>query len=731
MISVDSELETVQGEITSVLHQHKDSYVVRMRTVEEKNVTVLIGYGILTGPRLYEGESICAKGVYEYSFSHGDQFQCESVRRLPLSEAHLIVQWLAKNKDIQGVGAQTGKKLIATFKNKLVEVLNKGDIEEISTEAEIAPAKILTLVMAWKMYKGEMASVDYLIDLKFPYQLAMNCIGAWGDKVESMLNFNPYYLSAFWGFNKVDSFVCTRWNIENHDHRRVTAFAEDVLLSRYKYAGDTAMTASDLSLKMREGLGLDVTAIPSEQDLITINEHGDYQAAGPFVMEQYVRRRLEAIRDVKCKFKRKFDQKKLAEYESTLPFKLNPKQKDAVKCSVTNPVSIIRGGAGTGKTTVLEAILAQYRGFQRQVILLAPTGKAALRMTEATGYDAKTIAKFISEVLKNEGADTFHGSVVVVDETSMVDLPTIYSLLSKLPNDINLIFVGDERQLAPVGPGLFFHLIVKDKCWIPQVKLNKAERYDSASGIPAVADSILAYKAPNMAPMQKLMKQGCAFREISDAETCFENAAKLYAKLRSLDEDVQLILATRSGVAKLNNLAQHLVNPLNKEKYKTHSIEHANGSRFIAGDKVVYNENDYRKGLTNGALGTVIEVYPEPQLSTVEGVEVTHVMRVRFDDLISDEMYRGAADIYITDDEFSDEKLSLAYAITCHKSQGSQYNSVIIILDSDRLAENSWIYTAITRAKNSCYVLGKETRLIKASTTQSKAAQRLTGFMYE
>ena len=94
-------------------------------------------------------------------------------------------------------------------------------------------------------------------------------------------------------------------------------------------------------------------------------------------------------------------------------------------------------------------------------------------------------------------------------------------------------------------------------------------------------------------------------------------------------------------------------------------------------------------------------------------------------------MYRGAADIYITDDEFSDEKLSLAYAITCHKSQGSQYNSVIIILDSDRLAENSWIYTAITRAKNSCYVLGKETRLIKASTTQSKAAQRLTGFMYE
>lgn len=730
MNDVNSQVEKVKGEVTSVLHQHKDSYVVRIRTNEDVIITVLIGYGILTGPKLYEGESIVAEGIFEYSFSHGDQLQCKSVRRLPLSEAHLIVQWLAKNKEIQGVGAQTGKKLIAAYKNSLVEVLNKGDVEGISKESGIPPAKILTLVMAWKLYKGEIASVEYLIKLHFPYQLAMNCIGAWGEKVESMLNFNPYYLCAFWGFNKVDQFVSERWSVDRHDPRRIAAFVEEILLARYKNSGDTAMSASDLTMKMKEWLDLDVTAIPCVQDLITINSEGNYQATGPFFMEQYVLNRLEAIRDCTCKFKRQFSAEKLSEYEQTLSYDLNPEQRNAVKCSVMNPVSIIRGGAGTGKTTVLEAILAQYRGSQRQVILLAPTGKAALRMKEATGYVAKTIAKFISEVLQSGGADTFHGSIVVVDETSMVDLPTVYNLLSKLPNDINLIFVGDERQLAPVGPGLFFHLIVKPSCWIPQIKLRKTVRQDSSSGIPAVAESILKYEEPSLAPLLKIMKSGCAFREITDVETCFTNASKLYAKLVSQNEDVQLILATRAGVAKLNNLAQMLVNPLPKEKFKSHSIEHRNGSRFISGDKVVYNENDYRKGLTNGALGEVIEVYPEPKFGVVDGVEVLHVMRIRFDDLSSGEMYRGANDIYITDDEFADEKVSLAYAITCHKSQGSQYSSVVIILDSDRLLDNSWIYTAITRAKNTCYILGREARLRKASITESKAVRRLTGLIY-
>ena len=103
MSDVNSQLESVKGEITSILHQHKDSYVVRIRTNEDVIITVLIGYGMLIGPKLYEGESIVAEGIFEYSFSHGDQLQCKSVRRLPLSEAHLIVQWLAKNKEIQGV----------------------------------------------------------------------------------------------------------------------------------------------------------------------------------------------------------------------------------------------------------------------------------------------------------------------------------------------------------------------------------------------------------------------------------------------------------------------------------------------------------------------------------------------------------------------------------------------------------------------------------------------------
>lgn len=732
MIDLGVELETIQGEILSIVHQHKDSYVLRLKMNDDEEVSVLIGFNMLAGPRLYAGESIKASGHFEYSFAHGDQFQCKTVERMPLEQAHLIVQWLSKNKSIEGVGARTGQKLIATFNDKLADVLTEGDVESICREMEnqgmkVAPAKILTLVLAWRQYKGQMSSVNYLIEQKFPYRLAMNCIGAWSDKVQSMLTYNPYYLSAFWSFNKLDPFVLERWELDKLDPRRVTACAEDILLTKYKRTGDTAMKKSELSEKMLKVLGVDVSAIPSDQDCVIKNEQGNYQATGPFFMERYVRDRLKSIQEHRCSFKRKFDPKRLEVYQSTLPFPLNSKQLKAIKSAVTNPVSIIRGGAGTGKTTVLEAILAQYRGSQREIILMAPTGKAALRMNEATGFEAKTIAKFISEVLKSNGAATFHNAVVIVDESSMVDLPAVYSLLSKLPNDINLIFVGDERQLAPVGPGLFFHLIVQEGCAIPQVKLDKTMRQKADSGIPAIADAILDYQVPVIDSLTKLMRSGCAFREIKDSEICLENAAKLYAAIAKNNEEVQLIAATRAGVAKLNNLVQAIVNPLDKEMFHSHSLEHSNKSRFIANDKVVWNENDYRRGLTNGALGTVVEVYPSPRLATVDGVEVLHVMRMRFVDLSKDEEFDGANDVYITEEEFNNEKVSLAYAITCHKSQGSQYSSTVIMLDSQLLSENSWLYTAITRAKNACYVLGKKSRLDKAATSESKASSRLTG----
>jgi len=725
-----SELETIQGEIKSILFQHKDSYVIRLKIDENEIVTILIGYGLLTGPKLYEGESIKAIGIYEYSFTHGDQFRCKTIIRKPISEAHLIIQWLAKSNEVQGVGAQTGKKLNATYKDKLVEILTEGDVEKINRESGISLIKVFALVSAWKRYREEINSVEFLVSFKFPYQLAMNCINAWGNNVELMLKSNPYHLCVFWGFTKVDPFVRDRWSIDKHDPRRITAFAEELLLSYYKSVGATAMTVNDLSLKMMKGLGVSVDALPHEQGRVIINQDGNYQAAGPFVMENYVMTRLAEIRDIKPKLKPCLDPKKLEEYEGLLQFKLNLKQKEAIECTVTNRVSIVRGGAGTGKTTVLKGIIAQYEGFSNLVILLAPTGKAALRMTEATGYHAETIARFISRARDKDCSDKFRGAVVLIDESSMVDLPTIYYLLTKLPNNITLIFVGDERQLAPVGPGLFFHQIVNKECWIPQVVLRETVRQCTTSGIPSVTDSILKYKVPNITPLEKLIKAGCAFREVVDTETCLNNAAKLYARLKQEDEDVQIILATRAGVAKLNNLAQILVNPLPREEFKTSSIEHRSGSRFIAGDKVVYNENNYRKGLTNGAMGTVIEVYVEPQLSTFEGDVVSHVMRVRFDDVANEEMESNVEDIYITAEEFNDEKISLAYAITCHKSQGSQYNTVIVVLDSDRLADNSWIYTAITRAKNTCYILGKETRLIKAVTSKSKAALRLTGLRY-
>ncbi|PFG45754.1 RecD/TraA family predicted helicase [Vibrio sp. ES.051] len=720
------ELEQCEGTVESIPFSHDDSYILRLRLNDNSKISAVIDYGLLLGPPIVVGEHLKLKGEFKYSMQFGDQLYTVEVNRKTInSSSNLVKEWIARDRNIPGVGIASAQKLVSTYGNKLIGILNRQDVEQIMSDTGIHPTKIITLIAAWKKYDQELRTINYLVESSFLMLFPKNVISAWGDNCREILERDPYYLSAFLPFEKLDTFVQTNWNICKNDQRRLVACAEDILYRSYQEGGNTAMSANDLDTKLRQKTKYGIDTITDSQDAFYVHENGLVQSTGAFIMESYVELRLNEIARTRL-FPRTFSEEKLEYYQHYSGFPLHANQINAIKNSVINPVSIIQGGAGTGKTTVIEAIIEQYRDTEREVVLLAPTGKAALRMREATGRNSQTICKFVSETTRFGRTSHYQGAIIIVDESSMIDLPTMYSLLSSIPNNINLIMVGDNRQLPPIGAGLVFQLLVKQN-WIPQAKLTVTQRQKLTAGIPDMAQKILDYEVPEFEPMKKIMFEGVSFKHDSDLQSTITNAAKLYVAIHSrigdsINYDLQLIADTKATVAELNKEVQNMLNPISGDDYVTKAIYQPDKTMFVAGDKVVFNENNYEKNLTNGVVGTVLEVYPQGKFYGVSGEVVKYAIKIKFEDIEDD--------VYLTETEFYTQKISLAYAVTAHKSQGSQFHTTIIVANSTYLVDNSWIYTAITRAKHACYLLGDEEVFRNGIKTETQALKRLTGVAF-
>lgn len=726
--------EIINGTILSILFQHKDSYTLKFKTKSDVQFTVLIDYGQVYGPRLLQGEVLTIEGSFEHSVTYGDQLISKTVKRTSVNEAQLIIPWITHNKYIEGVGVQTRKKLLNSFGGELAEVLNHRDIDTICDDSEISATKILAVISAWKLYKKEISAIRYLTNKKFPYGLAINCMSAWGEKSGKFIDKNPYNLGSFLPFYKLDKFISERWSIDKSDPRRVLACAEAILTDKYHRTGDTADTKKNVFSKMKQRLGFEIKNLPTNQSDILEIEGDLLQAAGPCVMERFVESRLNEIFNHGVASKKHFNKDIFTAYSNKVNFTLNKKQIDAIQCAVDNPISLIIGAANSGKSTVLEALILQLTSNKTDLVLLAPTFNAAVRVSEATNSPAKTICSFISDLKRINGKESYHKIAIIVNEASIIDLPTIYCLLTYLPSDISLILVGDDRQLPPAGAGLFFHKLVS-QIWIPKVRLIEAPKQYGELGIRTITNAILNYQVPDFPPVRKLLKTGCVFRNELDENKNISNAAKLYQMINTNllnieHRNLQIIAGTKAVVQKINIAVQKLVNPIHEDN-NDKKIRVSEDYFFTVQDKIIFNKNDYKRGLTIGSIGTVIDVYPKGQLIAEDGVALKVVLRLRFDDLKNNEKFEGENDVYLTQEEFFEESVSLSYAVTAPKSQGSQYDSVIIVLDSIRLSNNAWIYSAITRTRNSCYIMGNKQLLYKSITTLSQASNRIIGVKYE
>ena len=341
------------------------------------------------------------------------------------------------------------------------------------------------------------------------------------------------------------------------------------------------------------------------------------------------------------------------------------------------------GGAGAGKTTVLKAVLAATEHFLRAVHLMALASRAAVRMTEATGRKASTIAAFLKAA---EAHQTSVGpeALVVVDERSMLDLPTLYRILRAMPPSGRLLLVGDTGQLPPIGFGLTLHSLVQVGA-VPKIELRTIRRQTAASGIPVVAAAVRDGKPSDLSAFNPEVR-GVALIECRP-----EDAA----------EQVVDVVADLGGIAAVQILSPLKAGPsgtiaMNAHFHQIMSAGRPSGGlgRFVAGEPGVFLRNDYRRDLRNGSLGTVRAVEADSSIiSTFDGFE----LRLSGRDL---------------------EDLDHAYAITVYKAQGSGFGTVMVPIVGAKLIDRSLIYTAITRAIDRV-VLVSSTDVLRSAVKKS------------
>lgn len=421
-------------------------------------------------------------------------------------------------------------------------------------------------------------------------------------------------------------------------------------------------------------------------------ELGTFHPTAMLIMEHVIAKRLLKLTGEPTNWHHEHD---LAYHKSMaeLSYPLTTQQAAAVHMAMANSVSCITGGAGTGKTTVLRTVLMAYNQLQFNIKAIALSGRAAMRMHESTGFITSTIARFLKEE-PLEGAQY----LVVIDEASMLDLQTMYRIVTHITPATRLLFVGDPDQLPPIGSGLILADILKSKS-IPNTTLDIVKRQKGSSGIPEYS---LLIKHGQMPP--QLSTGNIYFHDVPApliSDTCVE----LYQHQPGVS---QIIGATyrgkNGGIDELNRRCQEVCNRDGRQL----TFDFYGEQQYLdirENDPVIFTKNDYEAGVQNGTLGRLI---------SVEQTEI------HFGTVLSD------TGQFIQLTQALLDSIRPGYAISLHKAQGSQFRRVIVPIASSKMVDKNWLYTAITRAEVELHLVGNKALLHKVINRQGSVHKRQT-----
>lgn len=691
--------ETVSVNVNSLVFVTADGAIIFSgRDTEGQRVRVVAANSALPRPPVV-GEIWTVDGSYRNHPKYGRQLYATRASYTP-PLGRLIVGYLADHPDFAGIGEAKAQALYEAFGNQLTSVLDAGDVGALQTILTASMAA--RLVAAWAEHQAEAAVIVFLDKHGFDTRLANKLRRVWGVQALPMLEQNPYYMLAFASWIRTDA-AARKLGLALADERRLVGAVEAALYARLQNA-HTLTPAPLLRQRVADLLGVAgkhaaraLNLAVLEGAVVGDDAHG-YQAIGAAALESHIAERLRSIlageKATQGLFTSGFGPDWLAEAitenEVAQGFRLNQRQREAVVMAVVKPFSVLCGGAGVGKTTVLRVVIDIAKRQNQQVVQMALAGRAAKRMAEATGHEAFTIAKFLHQA--KEGQELSRDALVIVDEASMLDLPSTFRILKHLPDGARLLLVGDSAQLPPIGFGLVFHRLV-ESAMVPQVELVEVHRQAASTGIPAIAAAIRDHRIPAIGQYTG-RRAGVTFIE------CPTTLIQQQLERLALDwsgEEYQILGAIKDGPAGIVAMNQHFHEQCAGEDL----------AGFKVGEPVMHLVNDYERGLMNGTLGRV---------TAISGGD-TPGLYIDFEGV---QHFLAAAEVV--------DRLELAYAISVHKVQGSQFRRVAVVITPSRILDHALVYTALTRGVEQVVFLGDRQVFEKAIREPALVHRREVGF---
>lgn len=730
-------MEELSGIVESIVFKSDDTGYTVIKFRENNNVHTAVG----AVPQVKEGQNLKLSGEWIVHKQFGRQFKIESLEEILPTSIEGIKKYLSSGI-IHGIGPVTAKKIVEKFGEKTLEILDN-EIDRLKEVEGIGKKKLEIIIESYRE-QSELKSISiYFQEHGITMNQCLKIYKKYGAASVDIVKENPYILSEEIigiGFKTADR-IAKSMGVEKESDFRIQSGIK-YIINDYCTNGNTYMLKKDLIKAASENLEvkseiieknindavldnkIKLEVVEGEDAVFTIPYY--YNELG--ITNRILTLAISNFQNINA------DVENLIEhFERDNKIKFAPSQKEAILGAFQNGIEIITGGPGTGKTTIIKAIIEIFESCHMKVVLAAPTGRAAKRMGESTGREAKTIHRLLDMGVSEEGEEllfetkeqkTIDGDVVIIDEASMIDVALMNNLLKAIKVGTRLIIVGDIDQLPSVGAGNVLKDLIESE-FTKVVRLDEIFRQGKESLIVVNAHRI------NRGKMPKLNEKGKDFYFLRE-----ENQDKILELIVDLInrrlpnfngkwdkyKDIQILEPMKKGTLGVINLNQKLQEVLNPKKpYKDE--KEFRDSVFRVGDKVMQIKNNYTlkwnrvqgigdlegEGVFNGDMGFIESINNEDRTLNV----------------IFDDERRVKYDFSLLDE------LELAYAITIHKSQGSEFPVIImpVYMGSPFLMNRNLLYTGITRAKSMVVVAGME-RALKYMVENTKSMNRYSSLKW-
>ncbi len=720
-----STLIHLRGQIERITFQHEahDFVIAKVKVYGERDLVTVVG----NLPGVSPGELLELSGVWVTHPKFGSQFKVLGFRSIMPATVVGIEKYLGSGL-IKGIGPIMAKRLVTQFGVETLEIIDTQP-ERLAEVEGIGKKRIRMIREAWEAQKTIREVMIFLQGHGISASYAAKIFREYGPEAITIVKENPYRLATeIWGIGFVtadkiarslglppDALIRVEAGLlyvlhQLTDEGHVYYPYEQLIAQSQKILGVEREVVVQGFAKMVQEKQIIVEDLNTlEKDYIPNNKA--VYLAGYYTAEQGIAQKLSLLLTTPSNLRPIDAEKALAWAEQRLHLELADKQRLAIRTAIQQKVMILTGGPGTGKTTIVRAILEIYRHITPNILLGAPTGRAAKRLSEATGQEAKTIHRLLEWNFSSMGfqrgiENPLGADVVIIDEASMIDTLLMYHLLKAIPPTAVCILVGDVHQLPSVGPGNVLQDLIASGT-VPVVELQEIFRQALGSLIVTNAHRINRGEFPEIPPPHASHLRDFYFIEREDPEAAAKTILEMVTKriparfgLHPV-EDIQVLTPMHRGILGAGNLNALLQQALNTSRQTLIR----GGRTYKTGDKVMQIKNNYAKEIFNGDLGRIRYIDHENQAVTVE--------------------FEGRTIDY----DFTDlEELVLAYAVSIHKSQGSEYPAVVIPIHTSHyiLLQRNLIYTGITRAKKLVILVGTK-KALWIAINHNKPQKRYTG----